>query len=179
MSQPGVGHGLCAWTPLLWQWLLQEQGSHSRPDLWASVRLPLHVVLMRIRYSRLLLHTSLWEHPPSHSLSLDQPTCPRTRSGCPCGHATSLLRCHVLLPCQEVWVQVSQAVTAAHLLPGESPCPSICQYGCVWSPAWSSTRAPMGLKRATPKVWLDFFLGVAEFGQHAIYKDLFSPWPNC
>lgn len=132
-------------------------GSYRNRAHTRDQRLPLHVALMRIRYSHFLLHTSLWEHPPSHSLSLPQPTCPWTRSGCPCGHATSLLRCHVLLPCQEVWVQVSQAVTAAHLLPGESPCPSICQYGCVWSPAWSSTCAPMGLKRATPKVWLDFF----------------------
>lgn len=33
---------------------------------------------------------------------------------------------------QEVWVQVSKAVTAARLLPGESPRPSICQDGCGW-----------------------------------------------
>lgn len=29
-------------------------------------------------------------------------------------------------------LQVSKAVRAARLLPGESPRPSICQYGCVW-----------------------------------------------
>lgn len=128
MSQPAGG-------------LVSVHGHHGRiPSLamastgtgFTHLRLPLHVALMRIRYSRVLLHTSLWEHPPPHSPSLDQPTCPWTRSGCPCGQAGSVLRCHVLLPCQELWVQVSRAVTAAHLLPGESPRPSICEHGCVW-----------------------------------------------
>lgn len=67
--------------------------------------------------AHLTLTASLWANPPAPGL------------------ATSLLRCHVRLPRQEVWVQVSKAVAAARLLPGESPCPSICQHGCVWRPA--------------------------------------------